>query len=50
MNYVENLCFQLQVSQDICRRIANCFVAINMAIAHVAEYYTIVKYDQALTF
>jgi len=50
MKYVENLCFQLQVSQDICRRIANCFVAINMAIAHVAEYYTIAQNDQALTF
>ena len=50
MNYVENLCFQLQVSQDICRRIANCFVAINMATAQVAEYYTIAKNDQTLTF
>ena len=31
---------QLQVSQDIRRRIANCFVAIDVATAKVAAYYT----------
>jgi GNAT superfamily N-acetyltransferase len=33
--------FQLQVSQDIRRRIANCFVAIDVTTAKVAAYYTI---------
>lgn len=33
--------FQLQVSQDIRRRIANCFVAIDVATYKVAAYYTI---------
>jgi len=33
--------FQLQVTQDIRRRVANCFVAINIATAQVAAYYTL---------
>ncbi|MEI6268745.1 MAG: GNAT family N-acetyltransferase [Methylococcaceae bacterium] len=33
--------FQLQASQDIRRRIANCFVAIDVATAKVAAYCTI---------
>jgi len=33
--------FQLQVTQDIRRRIANCFVAIGIATAQVAAYYTL---------
>lgn len=33
--------FQLHVSQDIRRRIANCFVAVNVATSKVAAYYTI---------
>jgi ribosomal protein S18 acetylase RimI-like enzyme len=33
--------FQLQVSQDIRRRIANCFVAVDLATTKVAAYYTI---------
>jgi ribosomal protein S18 acetylase RimI-like enzyme len=33
--------FQTQVTQDIRRRITNCFVAIEVATGHVAAYYTI---------
>jgi ribosomal protein S18 acetylase RimI-like enzyme len=33
--------FQTQVTQDIRRRIANCFVAVESATNHVAAYYTI---------
>lgn len=33
--------FQLQVTQDIRRRVANCFVAIDIATAQVEAYYTI---------
>ena len=33
--------FQQQVTQDIRRRIANCFVAVESATSHVAAYYTI---------
>ena len=33
--------FQTQVSQDIRRRVANCFVAVEIATSHVAAYYTI---------
>jgi ribosomal protein S18 acetylase RimI-like enzyme len=33
--------FQTQVTQDIRRRIANCFVAVETATNHVAAYYTI---------
>lgn len=33
--------FQTQVTQDIRRRVANCFVAIEAATGQVAAYYTI---------
>jgi ribosomal protein S18 acetylase RimI-like enzyme len=33
--------FQTQVTQDIRRHIANCFVAIESATSHVAAWYTI---------
>lgn len=33
--------FQAQVTQDIRRRVANCFVAIEAATGQVAAYYTI---------
>jgi len=33
--------FQTQVTQDIRRHIANCFVAVEAVTAHVAAYYTI---------
>ena len=33
--------FQTQVTQDIRRRIANCFVAVEVATRQVAAYYTI---------
>ncbi len=33
--------FQTQVTQDIRRRIANCFVAVEAVTSHVAAYYTI---------
>src|SRR5580658_9118846 len=33
--------FQTQVTQDIRRRIANCFVAAQTVTNHVAAYYTI---------
>ena len=33
--------FQTQATQDIRRRIANCFVAVETATNHVAAYYTI---------
>jgi hypothetical protein len=33
--------FQTQVTQDVRRRIANCFVAVETATSHVAGYYTI---------
>ncbi len=33
--------FQTQATQDIRRRIANCFVAVEVASAQVAAYYTI---------
>jgi ribosomal protein S18 acetylase RimI-like enzyme len=33
--------FQTQVTQDIRRRVANCFVAVESATSHVAAYYTI---------
>ena len=33
--------FQTQVTQDIRRRVANCFVAIETATSHIAAYYTI---------
>ena len=33
--------FQTQVTQDIRRRITNCFVAIEVATGHVAAYYTL---------
>ena len=33
--------FQTQVTQDIRRRIANCFVAVETVTSHVAAYYTI---------
>ena len=32
--------FQTQVTQDIRRRIANCFVAVEASAGHVAAYYT----------
>ena len=32
--------FQTQVTQDIRRRIANCFVAVEASTGHVAAYYT----------
>lgn len=33
--------FQMQVTQDIRRRVANCFVAVEAATGHVAAYYTL---------
>jgi ribosomal protein S18 acetylase RimI-like enzyme len=33
--------FQTQVTQDIRRRVANCFVAVETATSHVAAWYTI---------
>jgi ribosomal protein S18 acetylase RimI-like enzyme len=33
--------FQTQVTQDIRRRVANCFVAVEAATGHVAAYYTL---------
>ena len=33
--------FQTQVTQDIRRRVANCFVALESATGHIAAYYTI---------
>jgi ribosomal protein S18 acetylase RimI-like enzyme len=33
--------FQTQITQDIRRRIANCFVAVEVATRQVAAYYTI---------
>jgi len=33
--------FQTQVTQDIRRHIANCFVAVEAVTSHVAAYYTI---------
>ena len=33
--------FQTQVTQDIRRRIANCFVAVKTATSHIAAWYTI---------
>src|SRR4051812_26226424 len=33
--------FQTQVTQDIRRRVANCFVAVEIATSHVAAWYTI---------
>jgi ribosomal protein S18 acetylase RimI-like enzyme len=33
--------FQTQVTQDIRRHIANCFVAMETATSHIAAYYTI---------
>ncbi len=33
--------FQTQVTQDIRRRVANCFVAVETATRHIAAYYTI---------
>src|SRR3974377_809235 len=33
--------FQTQVTQDICRRIANCFVGVETATQRVAAYYTL---------
>ena len=33
--------FQTQVTQDVRRHIANCFVAVESATNHVAAYYTI---------
>src|SRR6266853_3060327 len=33
--------FQMQVTQDIRRRIANCFVAVENATSLIAAYYTI---------
>lgn len=33
--------FQTQVSQDVRRRVANCFVAVEVATGQVAAYYTI---------
>jgi ribosomal protein S18 acetylase RimI-like enzyme len=33
--------FQTQVTQDIRRRVANCFVAIETATSHIAAWYTI---------
>src|SRR5437879_1830012 len=33
--------FQTQVTQDVRRRVANCFVAVEAATGHVAAYYTI---------
>jgi len=32
--------FQTQVTQDVRRHIANCFVAVESATSHVAAYYT----------
>jgi ribosomal protein S18 acetylase RimI-like enzyme len=32
--------FQMQVTQDVRRHIANCFVAVESATSHVAAYYT----------
>ena len=36
-----NRYFQTQVTQDIRRRIANCFVVVEVATGHVAAYYTL---------
>ena len=33
--------FQTQVTQDIRRRITNCFVVVEIATGHVAAYYTL---------
>jgi ribosomal protein S18 acetylase RimI-like enzyme len=33
--------FQTQVTQDIRRRIANCFVAVETVTSHIAAYYTV---------
>jgi ribosomal protein S18 acetylase RimI-like enzyme len=33
--------FQTQVTQDIRRRVANCFVAVEAVTGHVAAYYTL---------
>ena len=33
--------FQTQVTQDIRRHIANCFVAVESATSNIAAYYTI---------
>ena len=33
--------FQTQVTQDIRRHVANCFVAVEAATGHVAAYYTL---------
>jgi ribosomal protein S18 acetylase RimI-like enzyme len=33
--------FQTQVTQDIRRRITNCFVVVEVAAGHVAAYYTL---------
>jgi ribosomal protein S18 acetylase RimI-like enzyme len=33
--------FQTQVTQDVRRRIANCFVVVEIATGHVAAYYTL---------
>ena len=33
--------FQTQVTQDIRRRITNCFVVVEVATGHVAAYYTL---------
>ena len=33
--------FQTQVNQDIRRRVANCFIAVETTTSHVAAYYTI---------
>jgi GNAT superfamily N-acetyltransferase len=36
-----NRYFQTQVTQDIRRRITNCFVVVEVATGHVAAYYTL---------
>ena len=33
--------FQTQVTQDIRRRVANCFIAVETATSHIAAWYTI---------
>jgi len=33
--------FQTQATQDVRRRMANCFVAVDVATGHIAAYYTL---------
>jgi len=41
--------FQMQVTQDIRRRITNCFVAVEVATGWVAAYYTLSAASMPLT-